>query len=228
MAALLLALGSLGAAPPAPFGVQPQVATLSARTPIAELEFSSLYAQERIFDVRVLRWTQRNGQDVFTPDDGFVVSPSVFSIAPYESVLIRIEQRGFEQPSVEQSYKIVMTSVVAGAGAPPSTAPRLEATLFVPPAKPADDAIFTLKNTQAGQGDLIIENRGNAHLYLGNLSIDLGGRIMYSGTIAAYVLANSTRTFHLRVADPPAGAQGDVTFDDAQGQQHTSRLSVVP
>jgi fimbrial chaperone protein len=207
--------------------MQPGVLSVTSAAPIAQFEFSSLSAQTRVFEVRVLRWTQSGGQDVLTPDNGLIVVPTVFSVEPYQTVIIRIEQRASGAPSVEQSYKVIVTDVVPGAATPPPNARHLESTLFVQPAKPAPAAAFMLKTSAQGQADLVVTNHGNAHLYLGNVSIKIAQRDVYAGTLAGYVLANSTRTFHLRVTGAPAASNADLTFDDAQGQQNTVRVTVL-
>ena len=224
-AALTLAVA--GTIPAGPFGMQPRVLTMTRSMPIAELQFSSLYAHSRVFDVRVLRWTQRDGQEVLTPDDGFIVVPAVFSIEPYQTVIVRIEQRASAERSVEQSYKVVATSVVPGASTPPPVARRVEAMLFVPPAAPAPDAAFTLKATAPGEADLIVNNRGNAHLYLGNVSIESAQHEIYAGTIDDYVLADASRTFHLHVPGAISEANADLTYDDAQGRRQICRVIVT-
>lgn len=201
--------------------------TVTRVAPIAELEFSSLYAQTRIFDVRVFRWTQRDGRDVLTPDDGFIVVPAVFSIDPYETVFIRVEPRAIAATSIEQSYKVIVTRVIPGAATPPPTARRVETPLFEPPTSPALDPSVTLKATAPGRADLTVENGGNEHLYLGNVSIEIAQRKIFAGKIAGYVLANSTQTFHLRVDGAFADTNGDLTFDDDRGRQQKVRITVI-
>jgi P pilus assembly chaperone PapD len=191
------------------------------------LQFSSLSARPRVFDVRVMRWTQRAGREVLAPDDGFIVVPAVFSIDPYQTVTVRIKPRAGTGPSIEQSEKIVVTGVVPGAATPPPTARRLEAALFVTPANPVTDAAFTLKTSRSGQADLIVDNRGNAHVYLGNVSIESAQHEIYAGTIDDYVLANSSRTFHLRVPGEITEKNADLTFDDAQGRQQIRPVTIT-
>lgn len=223
---LALALAVAGALPTGPFAMQPRVLTITRDEPIAELEVSSLNAQTRIFDVRVMRWTQRAGQDVVTPDNGFIVVPAVFSIEPYQTVIVRIQPREYA-PAVEQSFKVVATGVVPGADAPPPLARRLEAVVFVSPAAPVVDPSFTLKATAPGQADLTVANRGNTHVYLGNVSIENAEREIYAGTIADYVLADSTKTFHLRLSNALTGENAKLTYGDAQERRQTAGVTIV-
>ncbi|HLI97306.1 MAG TPA: fimbria/pilus periplasmic chaperone [Candidatus Baltobacteraceae bacterium] len=219
MSNFFFTLGVAGILTGGPFTMQPRDVTITRTASIAEFQFSSLSAQPRIFDVRVMRWTQRNGQNVLTPAPGFIVVPSVFSIDPYQTVLVRVEPRGNASPSTEQSYKVVLTRVVPGAAAPPQNARRLEAALFVPPAKPAVDPTFTLKSAGPQRADLVVVNGGNEHIYIQNVSVA-------DAPVAGYVLANSTQLFHLRINGPLHGTDAEVTFDDAQGRRQTARVTV--
>lgn len=223
---LAFALAVAGALPVGSFAMQPRVQTITRDQPIADFEVSSLNAQTRIFDVRVMRWTQRDGQDVVTPDDGFIVVPAVFSIEPYQTVIVRIQPRE-SAPAVEQSFKVVATGVVPGTNAPPPRARRLEAVVFISPAAPVIDPSFTLKATAPGQADLIVANHGNTHVYLGSVSIENAEREIYTGTIADYVLADSKKTFHLRVSNAPTGVSAKLTYDDAQERRQTASVTVV-
>lgn len=211
-------------APSGPFGIEPGVLTINSGAQIAELQLSSLYGRTRVFDVRVMRWTQQNGRDTLSPDQDFIVVPAVFSIDPYQTVTVRIKRRSGTQNPVEQSYKVVATGVVPGAATPPPTARQMEAKIFVPPASPAPQAGFSLKITAPGQGDLTVTNRGNAHLYLGGVSIGTAQSKLYDGTIADYVLANSSRTFHVRLAGTISDSSADLTFNDEQGRPQTDRV----
>lgn len=224
---LAMAIAVAVSTPSGPFAMQPRVLTITRTQPIAELEFSSLYAETQIFDVRIVRWSQRDGHDIVTPDAGFVIAPAVFSIEPYETVLVRMQPRAFAASPVEQSFKIIATSVVPGAQAPPPDARRLEALLFVPAAAPTIDPSFTLKTTAPGQADLTVANHGNTHVYLGNVLIENTQKI-YGGTIDDYVLANSTKTFHLRVSGALSRGNASLTYHDAQGGRQTASVTVVP
>jgi P pilus assembly chaperone PapD len=204
----------------------PQVLTITPAEPVGQFTLSSLYPRSSIFDVRVMRWKQTDGKDVLTPDDDFIVAPAVFSIDPYQTVVVRVQPRA-PASAVEESFKIVATRVTAGEVTPPPDAPRLETALFVPPAAPAIDPTFTLKVTSPGNADLSVANNGNVHVYLGNVSIENAQRQVFGGTIGGYVLAESTKTFHLRLSEPVTGENAVLTYDDAQGRRQKITVPVM-
>jgi fimbrial chaperone protein len=218
LSALVLAVAMADAVPGGPFSMQPQVVTITLAEPAGQFTLSSLYARSSIFDVRVMQWKQTGGKDVLTPDDDFIVSPAVFSIDPYQTVVVRLAPRA-PASAVEQSFKIVATRVTPGQVAPPPNAPRLETVLFVPPAAPTIDPSFTLKVTSPETADLSVANHGNVHVYLGNVAIENAQHRVIDETIGGYVLADSTKTFHLRLSQPITGANAVLTYDDAHGQQ---------
>lgn len=44
--------------------------------------------------VRVYRWSQSNGEDVVTPDNGMVASPPMVQVAPGKQQLVRLVRMG--------------------------------------------------------------------------------------------------------------------------------------
>ena len=210
----------------ATFGLKPVSLTIDAKHPIAQESLSSLSARRTIFDVAVKTWMQVKNQDVLGPASGLVVVPPIFAIDPYDTVPLQAAFRGTVPVSaVEASYKLILTEVLPGGSTPSPSARVLSAPLFVPAVPAIGTASFTLKSTGAAQADLTIVNAANNHVYIGKLSVQSGGRSVYDGKLAAYILAGSTRTLSLRLS-APLGSEAQLEFVDDK-QQTESASAVV-
>ncbi len=115
----LLAPGRSGS-----FSLKPDSVTIDAHARVAEFEFSSLSARSTVFEVEI-----EGGKN-------FVIVPSVFLVAPYETRTFRIALRAFALPASDQSYKVSVVEVVPDAATPPPSARRFIATLVLAPASP--------------------------------------------------------------------------------------------
>lgn len=207
----------------ASFGIKPDVATVDARTPVAEFSLSSLSARATVFEVRVRRWAQTTESDSYTPAPMMIV-PAVFALSPYETRLIRIEPRGGAvQQDVEQSYRVTITEVVQGQPAPPPGARRFDAVLFIPPHTSSGEATFSL--AVSGKNALLtVSNASNHHVFLGRPRIEVGGKEIYRAPTFGYVLAKSMRTFSLPLASAIEPAGVELRFDDERGSEHRTAL----
>jgi P pilus assembly chaperone PapD len=210
----------------ASFGIKPDVATVDAKTPVAEFSVSSLSARATVFEVHVLRWAQTTESDSYTPAPMMIV-PAVFMLSPYESRLIRIEPRGGPvQRDVEQSYRVTITEVVPGQTTPPPEARRFEAVLFIPPRMPSGEATFSI--TGSGKNALLtVTNASNHHVFLGRPRIAVGNNEILRAPNLGYVLAKSTRTFSLPLEGTIEAAGSELRFDDERGSEHRAALRSI-
>jgi fimbrial chaperone protein len=223
----LAAVAPPTASPSGTFGVKPSEMTIDAAHPIAQVAFSSLSARVVTFDVRVRRWRQTATADAFEPAPDVIVVPPIFSISPYDTVLLRVAFRQPPvRPEVEGSYKVMITEIIAPG--PQSSAARVVAVpLFVPARSPAGTASYRLRPTMPGAADLIIKNGTNAHLFLGKLSITSGAKRVYEGKPGVYVLAGSMRVVPLRLTAALSGAGAEIQFENAAGATQSAEATVV-
>jgi len=98
----------------ATFGARPESITIDSKHPIAQVAFSSLNARPVVFDVTVV------------PADDVLVVPPIFSVAPYESVLLRVTLRHHDRLKKTERYEIRITEVV------PNDAKRTPRVIVVP------------------------------------------------------------------------------------------------
>lgn len=211
------------------FGAKPNSLTLDAQHRIAQLEFSSLDARTNLFDVTVARWSQTDGQDSLVPVTDPIVVPPIFSISPYETVLLRLTFRLPPQPGPsETSYQVIIKEVLpktASANARIVTVP-----LFVPPASPSTTApTYTLKRAGSpNSADLIIKNASNTHIYIGKLSVEVDSKSLYEGVPAIYVLAGQSRTIPLKLTAALSGQNAELRYEDDRGDSQSATATITP
>ena len=211
----------------ATFGTKPNAVAIDAQHPIAQVSVSSLSARTVAFDVRVHRWNQTAGVDVIDAAEiaGAIVVPPIFSIAPYETTLVRVAFREIAAaPQVEQSYRIVMTEI----SALKDPRPRVIAVpLFVRPASIVGSASYTLQMKGADMATFVVNNATNAHLYLGKLSISVDGKAVYEGNPAVYILAGTARALSLRLSSPLSAQRVALKFETEDGTTQSAEATVV-
>jgi fimbrial chaperone protein len=210
----------------ATFGVRPNAVTIDADHPIAQISVSSLNARVVSFDVRVHRWMQKGAAEIVEAGEapGLIVVPPVFTIAPYDTTLLRVTFRQMPAlPKSEEAYKVVMTEIVGSSVTRIVTVP-----LFVRGAPPSGTISYAMKRTSASAANLIIRNQSSAHVFLGKLTITSGETTVYSGTLAVYVLAGSTGVVPLRLTGALSGSRADLRFEVEDGSSQSAQATIAP
>jgi fimbrial chaperone protein len=147
--------------------------------------------------VEVYRWSQRDGADVFEPASDMIASPSLATIVPGASQLVRVGPRTTASAA---AYRVIVSEVpLAGEpGTSVKVALRLDLPLFVagdPHAQPE----LSWSARLAADGDLTVEgaNSGARHGRILGISVDVDGREIASSSRLGTVLAHSARRWTL-------------------------------
>ncbi|MBV8727718.1 MAG: molecular chaperone [Candidatus Eremiobacteraeota bacterium] len=176
--------------------------------------------------MRVHRWNQNGGSDVIAADEapGLLVVPPIFSIAPYDTALIRLAFRQSQPPrKVEESYQVLMTEITA-AQSPPARV--ITVPLFVRPASISGAASYTLKPSNATGATLFIDNQSNVHVFLSKLTITAGEKTVYKGADTIYVLAGNRRSVPLRLSGAVVGERAELRFESEDGSSQSAQATV--
>src|SRR5206468_11183845 len=108
-AALLLAVVTpAGAASAGSVQIDPVSIELPHDRNSASLSVRNRDSQPISMRVRVYRWSQANGEDVYQDSEDLVVSPPIFTIAPDHRQLIRIGPR---TAAAGTAYRIVLEEI---------------------------------------------------------------------------------------------------------------------
>lgn len=188
--------------------------------------------------VRVMRWTQENGEDRLVPADDLVVSPAILRVAPGKQQIVRLVRTDSAPPAQERSYRVFVDelpstqSSAAGAGlrvlmrysipvfiAPPETAPAARQGRGAAVLAPTDLSRVRAQWTagSAGQGVLRVKNDGARALrisYLSTLGPGEEKRSLGNGLIG-YVLPGQQMGWPVNLPYPlPAGLSLKARFND--------------
>lgn len=146
---------------------------------------------------RLFAWTQADGEDVYTPSSDLVVSPSITSIPPGQTQVVRILRKGPATPG-EKRFRLAVDQLPDPALARPGQAlTRIRFTLpvFVDREK-APPAAFAWR---IAKDRLELANHGGTTARVLDLVVKTGdGRVIeVERNALRYVLGNSTITWPL-------------------------------
>lgn len=154
--------------------------------------------------VRVYRWSQKDGEDVLTPDNGMVASPPMVQIAPSQQQLVRLVRIGPMTAAAvgERTYRLVIDEL-------PIKKPnskigldfvfRYSIPVFIAGTAPPKLQLDWSVQEVGKKVWLRVTNTGNSHAQLANLAFTApNGRstVVYQG-LAGYALAGKYRRVEL-------------------------------
>ncbi|WP_156680823.1 fimbrial biogenesis chaperone [Sphingomonas profundi] len=167
--------------------------------------------------VRSLRWSQPQGEDVLEPQDEVVASPPITQVAPGQRQLVRVIRRTVDGGVPERSYRLFIDELPAPPPADGSAAPtarlavqmRYSIPLFTYAGKAeGTTAKLSVRVVPSAAGQMLaIANAGTMHARLTDLRLVANGResVVKAG-LAGYVLPGAT--FHVPL--PAGGGAGSV------------------
>jgi fimbrial chaperone protein len=166
--------------------------------------------------VRLFRWTQKDGEETLEPTRDLAISPPLVELAPGARQLVRVIRTGPPPVDDESTYRIIVDEVPDG-DAPEKTGLqfllRYSIPVFVLPAGEAP-ITYALASRLERNGDgveLVVTNGGRQHAQLADLAwVDARGeRHELLAGLVGYVLPGQTMRWALP-ASVPAYDGGDL------------------
>lgn len=147
--------------------------------------------------IRVYRWTQRDGEDVLEPDTGLVPSPQVVEIAAGGEQLVRVVRSSTGVAEHEQAYRIVVDELPGDPSKDATSAVAVRLRYMIPAFIRAADSAPEAVSCKVQGPMLACNNSGGRAAQLGaSQVVDSRGRVVDLSTgLLGYVLAGSTRHF---------------------------------
>jgi fimbrial chaperone protein len=185
------------------FSLTPLRLELSPQAGTASITVRNEEDAPALVQAEALLWSQVVGDESLEPTTDVIVSPTVFTIPPKGSQLVRVALRREADPARELSYRLILQEV------PPEASPdftgltvalRMSVPIFVAPmaaAKP--ELAFSATRDQKGALVLRADNNGQAHARVLSFTLtpeDGSGAVLQDST-AAYVLPGQSRTWTL-------------------------------
>lgn len=167
--------------------------------------------------VRVQRWSQRDGQDVLEEANDIVATPAIVKVAPGQRQVVRLVRSQAAAPAREQAYRVLVDELpgnrAAGTDSGLQVLLRYSIPVFVnASATPASVDLSTLRAQLAanaeGQTELRVLNRGPAHVRISALATEAGtaARELVPGLVG-YVLPGQQMAFPVDLPLPLAAGQ---------------------
>ncbi|MGH6915556.1 MAG: fimbrial biogenesis chaperone, partial [Geminicoccales bacterium] len=124
--------------------------------------------------------------------------------------------------AAERAYRLFITEVPREAGAPPGAvvmALRLNLPVFVTPEGAAAAPVWSMRRAAGGAVELVLENRGSAHIRLQRIELLAGPSAEPVATIEepAYVLAGKERSWPLALSAAALGGPLEVRAETQLG-----------
>lgn len=177
--------------------------------------------------VHLYRWTQQNGEDVYSETDELIASPPIFTIGPNATQLVRVGPR---RRTATGAYRVVLEEIPGarqdGTGIRVSL--RLDLPLYIIGERAARPALSWSAWRDRG-GEVILEarNDGSRHSQILRIgSRDSGGREMTLSSQMGVVLPGGSRK-RWNVGPRPelsVGSELLLAIRDGNGETSQSRI----
>jgi fimbrial chaperone protein len=218
----LVALMSTGTAEAASLRVSP--VTLDLRMPRGSATLTLRNDADRPVDVqvRVFRWTQKDGVDQYEPTSGVVASPPATRLAPNVDYTVRVVRTSKAPIATEESYRIVVdeipTNLIRRSGTINLVMRHSIPVFFRNPQAQAPKVSWKIAQASGGGLRLVGQNTGGTRLRLSDLSLLQGTAPAYKKNgLVGYVLAGATMEWPIALRQRPAGSTFKLKADSQLG-----------
>jgi fimbrial chaperone protein len=186
------------------FGISPLRLEMSGQVRTAVLTVRNDEDAPALIQVEALNWAQDDGQDRLDPTIDLLVSPTVFTLPPKGTQLVRVALRSNPDPTRELSYRVILQEV------PPEASPdftglrvalRLSLPAFVAPTTTAKPDLAFSATLDANSAIVLrADNNGGAHARVLGLTLtpESGTGPVLQDSVATYVLPGQFRTWTLQ------------------------------
>lgn len=225
LAAVVLALSLIGdAALSASLRVAPVALDLRAPTAASTIRVRNDENRPLHVQVRVFRWSQRGGEDVYEATNDVVASPPITTLQPGGENLVRIVRTTQRPVQGEESYRIVVDEL-------PDPARRQAGTVvlvvrhsipvfFGPPDAAGAQPSWSVTPVRGGYR-VTVSNAGGQRLKVSNLVLSENGRVLArQDGLVGYVLGNAAASWLVPAAGAgsPSGGTLTVSADSEAGR----------
>lgn len=187
------------------------------------LTVSNQEREAALLQVRVMRWRQVQGRNVYDPAEGWLVSPPMFKLEGGSAQLLRVLRRQIKPVEHEESYRVFVDEL------PPADAPstgavrvlmRYSLPLFVQPARAILPEVYWTLQQCGDQWTLLADNRGQSHLkLLGYQLVQSGKTLLQTRTgLLGYVLAGQSYRWTVQEKLPVLGSDQGLEIRMQSGQ----------
>lgn len=191
----------------APVVVEPLAGARTATLTLINEEARPLRAQ-----IRVMRWSERDGREVLEPTDDVVASPPLANLAPNQHYLVRLVRTAKAAPKGEEAYRVIVDEVPEPGSAQPGTVQlvlRQSIPVFFSDVPQREAQVDWRLVRDGNQLWLAGRNTGNRRLRVSDLNLDAHDVPLYRQPgLVGYVLPGSEMRWPIAPLAPlPADGQ---------------------
>jgi fimbrial chaperone protein len=191
-----LLVKSVAPASAASLQVSPVSFELPAAVKATQLTLHNLGDASIDAQIRVFRWTQKDGEEQLTPSTDVVASPPAATLTPHQDYVVRLVRVAATPVDGEETYRLLVDEVPqapTGTGGIVNFVVRYSIPVFFAQTGVAPDLAWT---TSWGDNrlTLTVRNQGASHVRIAGLKIESpsGASISFGQGLVGYVLAHST------------------------------------
>lgn len=153
-----------------------------------------------LVQVQAVEWTDVERLDQAERAEEILAVPPIFEMGPNSEQVIRLAHRDRGSAGVEKAYRLLITEVpeeVDEGGV--AFAVRLNMPLFVTPTGAVPQPEWRVHESASGETELVLANRGSAHLMVKSLELRGAGRAdpIFSTDQFVYALAGKEQRWSL-------------------------------
>ena len=202
---------------------------LSPDEPVTTLTIQNSGAEATRLQLRVMAWSQENGEDVFHPTRDVLANPGMFELAPGAQQIARLGLQTGATPS-EGSYRVFVQEVpTREAGKPGEVVTLLQISIpiFTPAKGATNQLVWSLDTQSADKASLLVRNTGGGHVQVTSLTMTRAdGQVVSDQKMSVYVLPGAWRRASVDLKSPLK--RGDrLTFRAETDQAPLSGVLVV-
>ncbi len=187
--------------------VSPIRLDLGAKQRGGALTLTNTSESRRTVQVDVVAWSQKDGEDVYTPSRELLANPPLFFLEPGAAQVVRVGLAASVQPaSVERPYRVFLREVPEDKPVESSAlrvVVRLGVPVFVSPATPiAGKPQWSAHLQKDGSVAIALDNPGTAHLRAAQVRLlpEQGSEVLGADPSLRYALTGSRQTWHVKPA----------------------------
>jgi fimbrial chaperone protein len=179
--------------------------------------------------IRVFRWTQKDGEEQLTPSTDVVASPPAASLAAGQNYIVRVVRVATKPVDSEESYRLLVDELpqpTDDVNTKVNFIVRYSIPIFFIQTNSNPQLVWSADLTKDGLR-LAVRNDGTRHIRISALKVeDLSGHsVSYGQGLVGYVLPHSTMRWTAPAKDIGAGNALKIT---AQGNNGPLSATAVP
>jgi fimbrial chaperone protein len=191
------------------FSVNPIRVEITAPETTSSLQLSNKDSQAVVVQTSVVKWTQKDGKDVYTKTDGVIVTPPIVSIAPHDSQMLRVGLMRPCNPSEETSYRVLIKEIPPKIKRIPGIhfALQISMPIFIMPAEIHNSLQWSASKKGPQNLAIRLVNNGNTHIQVTRIKVyqQQQTKPLFMKDIFSYVLPRQAATLNFKLPQPISG-----------------------